>query len=167
MHKWLVSCDRRSFVSSELAETASGDAAAPPQRAQVDRICNLIVRYDERVRATERRDHSLVEKSLQAKESMLIELHTELDKQRSELRKQERLADAASKVRLLSQSARSLRPVVSARISINLLQELQCQIRENEEMKKSVHQLRLAFLSPADLTEHSKPYADDATEVPP
>ena len=73
--------------------------AAPRQLAQGDRICNLIVRYDEQARVIERRDHSLVEQSLQAKESMLIELHTELDKLRSQLRKQERLSDDASKVR--------------------------------------------------------------------
>jgi uncharacterized coiled-coil protein SlyX len=86
-------------LCAEFGENCMDGMAAPRQLAQGDRICNLIVRYDEQARVIERRDHSLVEQSLQAKESMLIELHTELDKLRSQLRKQERLSDDASKVR--------------------------------------------------------------------
>jgi uncharacterized coiled-coil protein SlyX len=86
-------------LCADFGENCMDGMAAPRQLAQGDRICNLIVRYDEQARVIERRDHSLVEQSLQAKESMLIELHTELDKLRSQLRKQERLSDDASKVR--------------------------------------------------------------------
>jgi hypothetical protein len=87
-------------LCAEFGENGMDGMAAPRQLAQGDRICNLIVRYDEQARVIERREHSQqVEQSLQAKESMLIELHTELDKLRSQLRKQERLSDDASKVR--------------------------------------------------------------------
>lgn len=122
-----------------------------------------MVRYNEQVRVIEHRDHSLVEQSLQAKESMLIELHTELDKLRSELRKHERLSDDASKVRASP-------PPVSFPAHANVKmcsQELQCQLRANEEMKKSISQLKLAFLSPAELADDAKPFMGDATEVPP
>jgi uncharacterized coiled-coil protein SlyX len=96
-------------LCAEFGENCMDGMAAPRQLAQGDRICNLIVRYDEQARVIERRDHSLVEQSLQAKESMLIELHTELDKLRSQLRKQERLSDDASKVRASPPPSLSLR----------------------------------------------------------